>query len=42
MVADNSYTLSCHLLIPYSGKEKESSAKDTFHNMFNRHLGCSY
>jgi hypothetical protein len=44
MVADNSYTLSCHLLIPYSGKEKESSAKDTFHNctfMLNRHLGCS-
>ena len=30
VVADNAYTLSCHLLIPYSGKEKESSAKDVF------------
>jgi hypothetical protein len=29
-VADNAYTLSCSLLIPYSGKEKQSSAKDVF------------
>ncbi len=30
VVADNVYTLSCRLLIPYSGKEKESSARDVF------------
>ncbi len=30
VVADNAYTLSCNLLIPYSGKEKQSSAKDVF------------
>lgn len=30
VVADKTYTLSCKLLIPYSGKEKQSSTKDVF------------
>jgi hypothetical protein len=30
VVADNAYTLSCKLLIPYSGKEKQSTSKDVF------------